>query len=146
LPLASEESDSMSRSTQELAGLYSKAWASHDVEAIVALHTVDSVFHVHGLTEPAAGQEAIRAAITAMFAQAPDLQFASTRVHLGADHLVFEYVMSGTADGSPFACDGVDVIAVADGLVRRKDTYLDLSVYLGLQAPNGDRQPSEAAT
>jgi hypothetical protein len=26
-----------------------------------------------------------------------------------------------------FQCDGADVIAVADGLVTRKDTYLDLT-------------------
>lgn len=37
--------------------------------------------------------------------------------------------MSGTADGKPFACDGVDVIAVADGVVTRKDTYADWAVY-----------------
>jgi len=40
-------------------------------------------------------------------------------------HIVFEYDMSGPFGGSPFVCDGVDVIAVADGLVTRKDTYLD---------------------
>jgi len=39
--------------------------------------------------------------------------------------IVFEYDMSGNVDGSPFICDGVDVIAITDGLVARKDTYLD---------------------
>ena len=38
---------------------------------------------------------------------------------------VSEYEMSGTAEGKPFACEGVDVIAVSDGLIARKDTYLD---------------------
>ena len=66
-----------------------------------------------------------------MFELAPDLRFATKRVYLCADHMVFEYVMSGTSGTSPFACDGVDVIAVSDGMVRRKDTYLDLAAYQG---------------
>ena len=33
--------------------------------------------------------------------------------------------MSGTSEGKPFACEGVDVIAVSDGLITRKDTYVD---------------------
>ena len=59
----------------------------------------------------------------------PDLYFDAKRAYLGADHLVLEYDMSGTAGGSPFICDGADVIAVQDGLVARKDTYLDLAAY-----------------
>jgi ketosteroid isomerase-like protein len=117
----------MSLSTPELAREYSRAWASREVAAIVALHTEDSVFHVHGLTEPAIGRPAIAAAVTAMFGQAPDLRFEPVRLHLGADHIASEYVMSGTAGSSAFACDGADVIVVSDGLVQRKDTYLDLA-------------------
>jgi hypothetical protein len=56
----------------------------------------------------------------------------------GDDHIVFEYDMSGTFDGSPFVCDGVDVIAVADGLVTRKDTYLD---YIKLTEQIGEMPP-----
>ena len=56
----------------------------------------------------------------------PDLHFEAKRVYLGADHIVFEYDMSGTTGGTSFMCDGADVIAVTDGFVARKDTYLDL--------------------
>ena len=38
--------------------------------------------------------------------------------------------MSGTTDGAHFVCDGADVIAVTDGLVARKDMYLDLMALL----------------
>ena len=44
----------------------------------------------------------------------------------GTPHVSRSVRMSGTSDGSHFVCDGVDVIAVSNGLVARKDTYLDL--------------------
>jgi len=37
--------------------------------------------------------------------------------------------MSGTAEGKPFAIAGADVYTVRDGLVARKDTYLDWLAY-----------------
>lgn len=119
----------MTLTVPELAATYAKSWATHDVDAIVALHTPDSVFHVHGLTDPATGRVAIAEAIAAMLGQAPDLRFETRRGYLGTDHIVFEYVMSGTSGGSAFACDGVDVLSVSEGLVQRKDTYLDLAAY-----------------
>ena len=45
--------------------------------------------------------------------------------------------MSGSSEGKHFSCDGVDVIAVTDGRVARKDTYLDwpaIERQLGTQA------------
>jgi ketosteroid isomerase-like protein len=46
-------------------------------------------------------------------------------VYIGVGHFVSEYQMSGSSEGKRFTCDGVDVIAVADGRIARKDTYLD---------------------
>jgi ketosteroid isomerase-like protein len=117
----------MSASITEVAGSYSLAWAARDVDRIVTLHTDDSVFHVHGLGEAASGISAVRQLVVAFLVLVPDLQFDKRRVYLGADHVVSEYVMSGTVTGSDFSCDGVDVIAVRRGLVARKDTYLDLA-------------------
>jgi len=37
--------------------------------------------------------------------------------------------MTGKSGGSAFACDGVDLIAIREGLVDRKDTYVDLIAY-----------------
>ncbi len=119
----------MSLSIEELAGQYHRAWADLDVDAIVALHTASSVFHLHGVTDAATGRSSIRQTIVALLGLVPDLHFDAKRAYLGADHLVLEYDMSGTAGGSPFVCDGADVIEVQDGLVARKDTYLDLAAY-----------------
>lgn len=42
----------MSDSIPELAVTYNQAWASHDPDALVALHTEDAVFHLHDVMEP----------------------------------------------------------------------------------------------
>ena len=111
--------------TQELAARYGAAWAKHDLDAILSMHTDDTVFHLHGFSEPATGLAAAREVIAATFAQSPDLRFDKSRIYIGDDHFVSEYRMSGTSEGKPFACEGVDVIAVSDGFIARKDTYLD---------------------
>jgi ketosteroid isomerase-like protein len=115
----------MSLTVEELARAYHGAWVDLDPDTIIALHSADSVFHMHGAGQAATGKDAVRELITVLLRLVPDLKFEPTRLYSGDDHIVFEYDMSGTFDGSSFVCDGVDVIAVADGLVTRKDTYLD---------------------
>ena len=115
----------MGADVQELAVRYGAAWADHDVDAVMAMHTDDTVFHLHGGGEPALGRDATREAFAAALAQWPDIRFERKRVHIGEGHFVTEYEMSATSDGHLIVCDGVDVIAVEDGLVARKDTYLD---------------------
>jgi ketosteroid isomerase-like protein len=111
---------------RELAIQYGQAWAAHDLDAVMALHTEDTIFQVHRDNgAPAEGATAVREAFSALLAQVPDLRFERKRVYLGEAHYVAEYVMSGTVDGQPFACDGVDIMAVRDGRVARKDSYAD---------------------
>lgn len=116
----------MSLSIADLAGEYHQGWVGRDADTIAALHTEDSTFHIHGLADPAVGRGPVRDLIASLLALVPDLHFEAKRFYVGSDHIVLEYDMSGTSDGSHFVCDGVDVIAVDDGLVARKDTYLDL--------------------
>jgi len=115
----------MSLTVEELAMAYHQAWVDLDPDTIVALHSDDSVFHMHGGAEPATGRSAVRGLIAAFLRLVPDLKFEPKRLYVGADHIALEYDMSGTYAGSHFVCDGADVIAVAGGLVTRKDTYLD---------------------
>ena len=117
----------MSIETQDLAARYGAAWAAHDLDAIMAMHTDDTVFHLHGGGEPAVGLDATRAAFAAAASQWPDIRFEKSRVYIGDGHFVSEYQMSATSDGKSITCDGVDVIAVTDGRIARKDTYLDWS-------------------
>ena len=134
--------DSMSLTVEELAMAYHGAWVELDPDAIIALHSADSVFHMHGAAEEAIGAVAVKELVIALLRLVPDLKFEAKRLYSGADHIVFEYDMSGTFDGSSFVCDGVDVIAVADGLVTRKDTYLD---YVKLTEQIGEMPPIGAA-
>jgi ketosteroid isomerase-like protein len=106
----------MSAETEELAARYGAAWADHDLDAIMAMHTEDTVFHLHGGGDPT---------FAAAMKQWPDIRFERKRVRIGAGHFVSEYQMSASKDGRPIVCDGVDVFTVEGGRVARKDTYLD---------------------
>jgi ketosteroid isomerase-like protein len=117
----------MSAEVEELAVRYGSAWAKHDLDAIMAMHSEDTVFHLHGGAEPAVGWAATRAAFAAAIEQWPDVRFDRKRVRIGSSHFVSEYEMSVTKDGRPIVCDGVDVFTVEGGLIARKDTYLDLA-------------------
>jgi hypothetical protein len=116
----------MSLSIEDLAGQYHQAWTELNPDTIAALHTDDSTFHMHGFADPAVGRESVRDLIRKVVGLAPDLRFEPKRGFIGTDHIVLEYDMSGTFSGMPFVCDGVDVFSVVDGLMARKDTYLDL--------------------
>jgi len=116
----------VSLSIEDLAGQYHQGWVGKDPNVIADLHTEDTTFHLHGLAEAAVGRVPVRDLIASLLRLVPDLHFEAKRFYVGSDHIVFEYDMSGTFDGTHFVCDGVDVIAVTDGLVARKDTYLDL--------------------
>lgn len=116
-------------SLMEFAMNYSQGWADHDPDAIVAMHTEDSVFHLHDIGPPAEGRDAVRRLVAALLADVPDVRFELKRAHFGADHFVSEYVMSGTVEGKSFSVDGADVFTIRDGLVARKDSYLDWTSY-----------------
>jgi steroid delta-isomerase-like uncharacterized protein len=119
----------MSQSLMEFAKEYSRAWAVHDAVAITAMHTEDSVFELHDVGAPATGRAAVRELIEALLTAVPDLRFEPKRAHFGAEHFVTEYTMSGTAERKSFAIAGADVFTMRDGLVSRKDTYLDWLAY-----------------
>jgi len=130
----------MSAEIQDLAVRYGTAWAGRDLDAIMAMHTDDTVFHLHGGGEPALGRAATREAIATVLAQWPDIRFERKRVYIGDDHFVSEYEMSATnAEGQVLVCDGVDVFVISDGGVARKDTYLD---WPALQEQQGAAQVS----
>jgi steroid delta-isomerase-like uncharacterized protein len=122
-----------------LAERYGEAWNRQDLDAIMDLHTDDSVFQAHAAgTPPAEGKQAVREAFAGYLDLLPDINFAERGLHVSEDHWVLESVMSGTVaqpievegealgdSGARVEVDCVDVIEVRDGLVASKQTYID---------------------
>ena len=135
---------------QEFIDAYNAAWNAHDVEAIVSMHTEDSVFENHVTGDVNVGREAIGRAITGIFSVFPDLAFETRRAYLREDLVVQEWTAKGTHEGTMTRSGmevpptgrkvdykGMDVIPIRDGLVARKDVYSDsvtLLRQLGLTA------------
>jgi steroid delta-isomerase-like uncharacterized protein len=122
----------------ELIDRYNAAWNAHDVEAIVSMHTEDSVFENHVTGDVNVGREEIGRAIDSIFAVFPDLAFETRRAYVREDLVVQEWTARGTHEG-PMTRSGIevqptgrkveykgmDVIPIRDGLVARKDVYSD---------------------
>jgi steroid delta-isomerase-like uncharacterized protein len=123
---------------QELIDRYNAAWNAHDVEAIVSMHTDDSVFENHVAGDVNVGREEIGRAIESIFAVFPDLSFETRRAYVRDDLVVQEWTARGTHEGPMTRAGievlptgrkveykGMDVIPIREGLVARKDVYSD---------------------
>jgi steroid delta-isomerase-like uncharacterized protein len=135
---------------QALIDRYNAAWNAHDVEAIVSMHTEDSVFENHVTGDRNVGRDEIAHAIHSIFSVFPDLSFETRRSYVRDDLVVQEWTARGThegpmtrsgiqvpATGRTVEYKGMDVIPIRDGLVARKDVYSDsvtLLRQLGLTA------------
>ena len=112
---------------------YFAAWAGRDPDAIVALHTDDTQFWTHIGTVPVRGREAVRAAFAEMFERFPAFAFETYRVLYGQRHWVLDWAL--IFGETRFDC--VDIVDVSvDGLVARKDTFIDM-VQLQASMPVG---------
>ncbi|HZO58141.1 MAG TPA: nuclear transport factor 2 family protein [Solirubrobacterales bacterium] len=116
---------------------YNQAWNDHDVDAIMAMHAPDMVFHNHTAGEEAAGEE-VRGHLTSIFETWPDINFAARRLYVRDGLVVQEWTATAThtstmrrggivaePTGREIRWDGMDVIPFEDGLVKRKDVYSD---------------------
>src|SRR6476660_228219 len=77
----------------DLSGHYSAAWAYHDTNAILALHSEDSVFQVHGGGLKATGLSEIRTALDTFFATWTQARFEPRGVLFGKGHFVAEWTL-----------------------------------------------------
>ena len=123
---------------QKFIDRYNDAWNAHDVDAIVAMHTEDSVFENHVTGDLNVGREQIGAAIRGIFSVFPDLSFEGRRQYIREGLVVQEWTARGTHEGTMkrggvevlptgkrVEYKGMDVIPIRDGLVARKDVYSD---------------------
>jgi steroid delta-isomerase-like uncharacterized protein len=134
---------------------YGAAWNGHDLDAIMAEHTPESVFHLHAGAPEAVGSTAVREAFAATLEQWPDIHFAAEDVRIGPDHVTLRWTVtatlatpldlpdSGTAapSGRQVRFDAVDVLVIDGGRIARKDTYVDS---LSLQQQLAEHVPAAA--
>jgi steroid delta-isomerase-like uncharacterized protein len=128
---------------ERVIAAYGEAWNRHDVEAILAMHTEDSVFENHTSGGRAVGKDAIRAILVGVFAAFPDLRFDARRTYVRDGVVTQEWTASGTLarpytrgahtvqpSGQKVTWNGVDVIPFRGELVARKDVYTDSMGFL----------------
>ncbi|BBX02905.1 hypothetical protein MMOR_38410 [Mycolicibacterium moriokaense] len=115
----------MQMSQQDLKSLserYFAAWAAHDPDAIVALHTPDTQFWMHMDGEPVVGRDAVRAAFAEIFTQFPDFTWETYRVLYGENHWILDWALIS----GDIRFDCLDVVSISpNGLVARKDSFID---------------------
>jgi ketosteroid isomerase-like protein len=109
-------------SLRELIALYDDAWNRQDVDAIVAMHAPDFVFHNWTANERVEG-DAVREHIARIFRNTPSLRFRSRRLYARDGLVVSEWTASAERDRKRVEWDGVDVIPFERGLIKRKDVY-----------------------
>jgi ketosteroid isomerase-like protein len=118
---------------------YGAAWASRDVERILALHTDDTEFtlFVDGV-ETARGRDAVRRQFAWVFETNPTYAGRTVAVHMTADSATIEYLIAMapqnpftpgrwrfTPTGDAYDVRAIDMLYFRDGLVRALHIYLD---------------------
>jgi len=122
---------------------YNDAWNRHDVDAVVAMHTEDSVFCNHTSGGEAVGPNAIRDIVKGVFATFPDITFESRRLYVRDGLVVQEWTATATHQnpvgysggmlaptGKKISWNGMDIIPIRGGKVSRKDVYADSMSFL----------------
>jgi uncharacterized protein (TIGR02246 family) len=125
---------------EQISERYFAAWEANDPDAIAALHTEDTQFWSHLGTEPVKGREAVRATFAELFERFPEFGFETYRVLHGPDFWVLDWALIFKPEGSDQKArfDCLDVVNVSsDGLVSRKDTFIDM-VQLQAALPGTD--------
>lgn len=109
-------------------GAYADAWNRHDVDALMSMMTADCVFEasagnaVNG--ERHEGQDAVRAAFTAVFAQYPDAHWGHARHFVAGDRGVSEWTFTGTLkDGRRVEVTGCDLFTFRDDKIAIKNSF-----------------------
>jgi ketosteroid isomerase-like protein len=117
--------------TRALFERYAAVYATRDPDAIVALHAEDTRFWLRLGAEPVRGRAAVRESFAGFFRDWPELGFDVHRVLTGDGFWVLDWSLTAVLTGAsgtrrPVSFDCVDLVTVdADGLVLRKDTFVD---------------------
>lgn len=113
---------------EQLLQKFADAWNGHDVNALMSMMTEDGVFeasagnNVNG--ERYEGQQAVRAAYEAVFAQYPDAHWGSARHFVKGNRGVSEWTLTGTLqDGTRVEITGCDLFTFRNGKIAVKNSF-----------------------
>jgi hypothetical protein len=130
---------------RQLFDTYAATFATCDPDAIVALHAPGTRFWLHTGGGPVDGRAAVRKTFAGFFEQWPELGFDVYRVITGPRHWVLDWALTAVLNGPdrtrrPIRFDCLDLVTLDDdGLVDRKDTFID--VVQAQAALRGDGAP-----
>ena len=113
---------------EQLLQKFADAWNGHDVNALMSMMTEDGVFEasagnsVNGQRYD--GQQAVRAAYEAVFAQYPDAHWGSARHFVKGNRGVSEWTFTGTLkDGTRVEITGCDLFTFRNGKIAVKNSF-----------------------
>lgn len=131
----------------KVARTYFDAVAARDVDAMTACwHPggVDRIAPIGDLTAP----DEVRAFFTELFTAVPDMKFEVLDIVAARNHAAVRWHATGTFCGGPFQgiepsgarvdLEGIDLLTVEDGRIRRNDAYYDGTQFarqIGLMPP-----------
>ncbi|MBO9401565.1 hypothetical protein [Shimia sp. R9_3] len=149
---------------QDLATLlatYGSSWASHDMDALVALQPEDTAFRlVAAGINPAQDNDSLNALLAALYAAAPPKQTGRKTILSGAHYTALKHDLTVDAETVVPGCPrrqtnseasvilpALDVLVFENGLIKEKITYLDVKSQHPLANPaesqtGADREPS----
>ena len=117
----------MSDDARAVVERFNRAFADHDVDAVMALMTDDCVFED---TRPAPsgtrheGADAVRRAWEDLFRRSPRARFDEEELFACGDRCVVRWRYRWVRDGKEGSVRGVDVFRVRDGRVAEKLSYV----------------------
>ena len=127
-PMTFEDApQSQDLTTGAVVDLFNQAFNRHDVDAVAALLTDDTVFE--DTSPPPDGQRIEGKAMVAefwrgWFARNSDAKFEAEEMIVSGDRAVVRWVYRKMRNGQPWHIRGVDVFTVRDGKVAAKLAYV----------------------
>ena len=113
--------------TREAVNRFNAAINAHDLRAVAALLTEDTVFENTGPVPDGSrieGKAAVVAFWEKWFVANADAQFEAEEIIVAGDRCVVRWIYRKMRDGKPWHLRGIDVFTVREGKVAAKMAYV----------------------